>query len=255
MSEKESGAPNFTETAAESWKRQANEQERKYAAERRKHDQSEVKYRAQRANLFAGEWQRIPEDYPIELVAPVAARLCEGFGYEEAAVKAIRLIQACKRALDTNKADRKFCEQQALLSNDLTADISPPQGAYVIPFRFAISRITRQERFDRAEPQYLAFLQAKHPRLTRADINELWKTQANGIDAAEVEELTSEYWRIIAEGKISNDPPAKKTSKKGFTAKSLLATANSGKKAAKSVDSVAKKNKTTAKRSKSSAKR
>ena len=192
-----------------------------------------------------------PDDFPLDLVASIAAKFLTGDNYAEAVERAIRLLQECKDTITENKAKKEFYTQEARRMGDLKQEIDAPPGAFKIPLRLAISQITGQKRAGRAEVQYLTFLGHTPLGRTPEERTKTWKLQeADGIDALEVEVMTKKFAGLKAEGKISDETPPKKVQKNPLSTKRDSEGANHRTKLAKPPSSLAKKAKPSAKRSK-----
>ena len=202
------------ETFFQSWSRKAKKQAHDQKVERAQNDSPETKYREERHEIFALTSLLTPDEFPLELVASVAAKFCKGKNYSEAVERAICLLQECKDTITENKAKKEWNAQKARRMRDPKIDIDAAPGAFKIPFRRAIRRITGQKRVDRAEADYLAFLGATIRGQTTEGRNEIMKSHADGIDAFEVEELTKSFSLLTAQGKISKDRPPKKPRKR-----------------------------------------
>src|SRR5262245_38813802 len=92
------------ETIDQYWSRKAKEQTRKQKTVLSRRDPSEIEYREQSHKILSAASFVAPDEFPLELVASVAAKFCEGKNYKEAVERAICLLQECKDTITENKA-------------------------------------------------------------------------------------------------------------------------------------------------------
>lgn len=186
------------ESSAERWAREAKEQARKTA----KINPAELEYREERAMQAVRANLRIPDDFPLELTAKIAAQLLQGDDYAKAANRALSLLQECKQRLKANK-EAKESYLAAFMHANVSPDFEVPEGLFKVPFGPAIKKVTGQKRSDRAETDYLTFLEATNPSQNKAERTAALKIEEReGIDAALVQKLSARFEKLRDEGKL-----------------------------------------------------
>jgi predicted DNA-binding transcriptional regulator YafY len=162
--------------------------------------------------------ERVPDDFPIHLVAETAARLLKGEDYQSAVDRALKLLQQCEDTLHSNKqlrattriimAGKVVGSMQA--NWDLDAFCEIPEGIAVFKFTEAIRQVTRQfERADRAEVAFLRFFKhiEKNETKRNARLNEL---RSEGIDAAVTQRWSRQFDELRKAGKLGKRSPRKR---------------------------------------------
>jgi hypothetical protein len=145
--------------------------------------------------------------FPLELHAKIAALLLEGDNFEEASERAILLLNICSRRLDEAKhwvAMRTTMEKKF---NRL--------GLYEdsVPFPRALKIITGQKRFDRAESDFLTFLQVKYPKWSKAMLGAVWDgVTRKGFKRERVLTFFAQFAEMRAQGKLGKRKPNRKNS-------------------------------------------
>ena len=107
------------ETLEQYMSRKAKEQMRDYGIEHSKHDPTELEWRKNREDLFNAAAFVAPDDFPLGLVASIAAKFLTEGNYAEAVERAIHLLQECKDTLKQNRAAKELCKVEARRSRDL----------------------------------------------------------------------------------------------------------------------------------------
>ena len=157
----------------------------------------------------------MPGDFPLELIANIASRLLQGENYADAAVRALKLLRECDHQRQQLKEAKRSVDVAFQNATDLSSDYDVPEGVHRISFPDAIRTITGQGRSDRAESDYLSFLQATNPSETAAELHTIWKEQElNGIDAAVVRKSSHQFAELRGEGKLDKRRRPEKSSRR-----------------------------------------
>jgi len=192
------------ESTAERWSRRAEEAQKETQKLAKKLHPAELEDRRAWANYVGrASVEYLPGDFPLELIANIACRLLRGEDYADAAVRALKLVRECDHQLKQLKDARQSLNAAFQNATDLSSDYDVPQGVYQKSFHDAIRTITGQGRRDRAESDYLSFLQATNPSANASELNSICKEQElNGIDAAVVRKLSAQFAKLRSEGKL-----------------------------------------------------
>ncbi len=145
--------------------------------------------------------------FPLELHAKIAALLLEGDNFEEASERAILLLNICADRLKQSKrwvAMRRTMEKEfARLGLDEDS----------VPFNRALKIITGQDRFGRAEPDFLSFLQAINPGSTKQQLTAEWNQfKRNGFKREQIVDFVTRFKEMRARGKLDKRKPNRKNS-------------------------------------------
>lgn len=145
--------------------------------------------------------------FPLELHAKIAALLLEGDNFEDASERAILLLNVCSRRLEQGKqwgATRRTMEKEFVR---LRLDEDP------VPFKRALKIITGQQRFDRAETDFLSFLQAIHPEWSKQELSGEWdRFNRNGFIREQVVDFVARFEKAHAQGRLDKRKPNRKNS-------------------------------------------
>jgi hypothetical protein len=187
---------NEEETSAEQWAREARASARTTA----KSDPAALKYQHDQRMKIAQEWASLPADYPLELVANIASRLLRDEDYADAVCRALRLLQVCDQTQKTIKDRKELLQLEAATGND---DFEYPEGLFRMSYGEAIKFITGQRRHDRAEEDYLVFLEVTKPSQTKSErTNALKSEERDGIDVGMARKLRDHFNELRAQGNL-----------------------------------------------------
>jgi hypothetical protein len=134
---------------------------------------------------------------PLELHARIAAILLDGDNFEDASERALLLLNICSRRLEqenhalamVNRMDTEFSRL------GLTQD--------PVPFKHALKVITRQKRFDRAEADFLTFLELLRPEWSKAKRSAVFDgCRRTGFKRERVLDFVSHFFEMRAAGKL-----------------------------------------------------
>jgi len=114
----------------------------------------------------------VARDYPLDLIAQVAARLLKATAdkdYADAAERAISLLSACELRRDWHTMARREVREMVLRTLEYPPGSSLP-GTPGIPYKTGIQILTGQQRADRAEADYGRYVQECSPQCTAEQV-------------------------------------------------------------------------------------
>lgn len=156
------------------------------------------------------------QNYPLELLAVVAARLLEGSDYTGAVERAVALLNACKEYQEQSVRNKTLLDKIGELSEARDAG---ERAAKRVPFSSALEKIYGRSRMGRNLEYHYALTGYKlgfdEPRVLEKVIS---LEMERGFLIPELEGLAREYksipsaeWRaIVAEHKRHRTPPENK---------------------------------------------
>jgi hypothetical protein len=147
------------------------------------------------------------ETIPLELHAKIAAMLLKGDEFEEASEGALTLLNFCWRKLE--RARLAVMKRRAVEKEFVRLGVNEDP----LPFKLALRIITGQKRLDRAEPDFLSFVQAKYANWSKPRLSGWWDIrQRIGMSIDQVVKFRDQFHAMRAEGDLGKRKPNRKKS-------------------------------------------
>ncbi len=147
--------------------------------------------------------------FPLELHAKIAALLLDGDDFQTASERALLLLNTCaqrgRKQSDFAATQEFFVKQFKDLGLDGT-----------VPLKRAMAIITGQSRPDRAEADFLMFLEHRDPEWSKAQPTDLQGWTREGLHRAVVVCLRVEFQFRAIQGELGK---SRKPNKKSFDKK------------------------------------